>query len=266
LLVDQPATASATATGPVPEEAPSGGHPAWRRGVVEAVVLFVVYQTFEWVRGLVAGSPTTAQRNARQIVHAEQHLGLFHEAAIQRWFLPYHRMVEAWDIYYGTVHFIVPVVALFLLWRCAPERYRHHLNALALATIVGLAGFWLYPLAPPRLLPAHYGFVDTAARIGGMGPFDSGSMRDTGNLYAAMPSLHMAWSSWCTVALVPLFRRPWQKALAVVYPVVTLAAIVITGNHFLLDAVGGWVVLAVGWGLATAIDRWRAGRAAPQAS
>jgi hypothetical protein len=263
LLLDQTSIAATPPAGGEPDPTATGRarRGRWQRGAVEAIVLFIVYQGFEWVRGLVAGSADRAQRNALQVIKAEQHLSLFHEAAVQRWFLPYHRVIEAWDIYYGTIHFVVPVLALFLLWRWTPGRYRHHLNALALATVLGLIGFWLYPLAPPRLLPAHYGFVDTAARIGGMGPFDSGSMRDTGNLFAAMPSLHLAWSTWCAVVLVPLLHRPWQKALAIAYPVITLAAVVITGNHYVLDGVGGLIVLALGWALASAFDRRRRAKA-----
>jgi hypothetical protein len=247
---------------PTSDERPAAGSASsakgWRRGRgwIEAVVLFVVYQSFEWLRTQTAGSPAAAQRNARQIVRAEQRLGIFHERAIQHWFLPHHFVIEVWDFYYGTIHFAVPVIALWLLWRRAPDRYRHHLNALAAATLLGLIGFWLYPLAPPRLLPAHYGFVDTAARIGGMGMFDSGSMRDTGNLFAAMPSLHLTWSTWCAIVLVPVLRPRWLKALAILYPAVTLASVVITGNHYLLDAVGGWIVLAGGWAIATGAERW----------
>jgi PAP2 superfamily protein len=240
-----------------PAPRPAASQKGWRRwrGWVEAVALFVVYQSFEWLRTQTAGSPVAAQRNARQIVGAERTLGIFHERAIQQWFLPHHFVVELWDFYYGTIHFAVPVVALWLLWRRTPDRYRHHLNALAAATLLGLIGFWLYPLTPPRLLPAHYGFVDTAARIGGMGVFDSGSMRDTGNLFAAMPSLHLTWSTWCAIVLVPVLRQPWLRALAILYPLITLAAVVITGNHYLLDAVGGWIVLAGGWLIATGIER-----------
>jgi membrane-associated phospholipid phosphatase len=72
-----------------------------------------------------------------------------------------------------------------------------------------------------------------------------------------MPSLHVAWSTWCAFALYPVLRRRWTRTLIVAYPVATLVAIVVTGNHFLLDAVGGWLVLAAGVGVATAIDRRR---------
>jgi membrane-associated phospholipid phosphatase len=105
---------------------------------------------------------------------------------------------------------------------------------------------------PPRLLPEEYGFVDTLAHYGGIWSFDSGAMQKVSNQYAAMPSLHFAWSTWCALVLVPTFRRRWLKALAIAYPVCTLFAIIVTGNHYWLDAAGGAVILAIG----AAAGRW----------
>jgi hypothetical protein len=105
---------------------------------------------------------------------------------------------------------------------------------------------------PPRLLPSNYGFVDTLADFGGLWSFDSGAMSKVSNQYAAMPSLHFAWSTWSTLVLVPTMQRRWLRVLAVSYPAFTLFAIIVTGNHFWLDAVGGAVILAMG----AAAGRW----------
>jgi hypothetical protein len=99
---------------------------------------------------------------------------------------------------------------------------------------------------PPRLLPAAHGYVDTLRVYGSLWSFDSGAMSKLSNQYAAMPSLHFAWSTWCALVLVPSLRSWWAKAAVVVYPAFTLFAIVVTANHFILDAAGGLVVLGVG--------------------
>ncbi len=52
--------------------------------------------------------------------------------------------------------------------------------------------------------------------------------------------------------LFPLVRRRWVKALVVVYPFLTLFAIVVTANHFWLDAAGGAAV----FGVAFVLARW----------
>jgi hypothetical protein len=111
---------------------------------------------------------------------------------------------------------------------------------------------------PPRLLDscgpygacAHYGFVDTLKEIGGLWSFDSGTMQKISNQYAAMPSLHFAWSSWCVFVMRPMISQPWLRAVVVAYPFVTLFAIVVTANHYWIDAAGGALVLGAGFLLA----------------
>ena len=173
-----------------------------------------------------------------------------------------------WNIYYGTIHFVIPVVALVLLYRKMPARYLRWRNTLAFMLAFALLGFWLYPLMPPRLMPARYDFVDTAAqffnfgpqvrvRLGPDGQPTAAALRAYGNLYAAMPSLHVGWSTWCAFALWPLARKPWLKVLLALYPVTILFCIVVTGNHWILDAVGGWIVLAAGYAVATLLAKRR---------
>lgn len=189
-----------------------------------------------------------AQRNARFIVRLERWTWTLHEQRLQRWVLPHHYLVEALDIYYGTIHFVVPPVVLVVLWRRWPERYARWRNTIVVATLIGLLCFWLYPLAPPRLFPGLH-FVDTARTIGGLGPLDAGNFKDR-NPFAAMPSLHLTWSTWCAFALASVSRRGWVKAAWFVYPAITLFVVMATANHWFLDAVGGWAVLALGWGVA----------------
>jgi membrane-associated phospholipid phosphatase len=72
-----------------------------------------------------------------------------------------------------------------------------------------------------------------------------------------MPSLHFAWALWSALVLVPAVRRPWVKALVALYPTATLFAIVVTGNHYILDAAGGAFAVAIGYGLAALMTRQR---------
>ena len=236
---------------------------------VGAAIYFFVYDR---LRDATMGSGRTALRNARDIVDAEKLLGLYQEHRIQQWFIDWDPFISFWNIYYGTVHFVMPVLALVVLYRSFPLRYVRWRNTLLFMLGLGLVGFWLYPLTPPRLMPSSYGFVDTAAEYFNFGPQQrivldaagepSGASRAAfGNLYAAMPSLHAGWSTWTAFALVPVLRRRWLQVLVALYPVATLFAIVVTGNHWILDAVGGWIALALGYGLARllewAVDRVR---------
>jgi hypothetical protein len=219
----------------------------WWKEVLAVVAFDLVY---EWTSSKAAGAHAVAGSHAHQIVHSEQVLGVFREHAIQQWFLPHRLLIEASDLFYSTVHFVLPVVTLVWLFRRFPERYVRWRNALAWMTGLGLIGFIAFPLLPPRFLPASFGFVDTLNVIGGVGSWDSALMKDAGNLYAAMPSLHIAWALWCVVALVPVVRRRWIKALLILHPFVTLFTIVVTANHYFLDAAGGVVVFTLGVAIA----------------
>lgn len=78
---------------------------------------------------------------------------------------------------------------------------------------------------------------------------DYGTLTTVTNQYAAMPSLHFGWSLWCGVVIVMLAPKLWMKALGLLHPLFTIAAIVATANHWVLDAAGGALVVAMGFGL-----------------
>jgi hypothetical protein len=226
------------------------------------VIYFFVY---DLLRDAVMGSGRDALRHAHQIIDAEKVLGIYQEHRIQQWFLDWDPFISFWNIYYGTVHFVMPVVALVVLYHWHPVRYVRWRTTLLFMLGLGLVGFWLYPLTPPRLMPSSYGFVDTAAEYFNFGPQqrvvldaagepDGAARTAFGNLYAAMPSLHAGWSTWTAFALVPVLRRRWLQVLVALYPVATLFAITVTGNHWLLGAVGGWVLLALGYGAARLLE------------
>ena len=241
----------------------------WVLEVLGGVVLYFLY---DWLRERATGTSADALLHAKDIVAAEQFLGIYHERAIQEAFLDHGWFLSFWNIWYGTIHFVLPVVALVWLYRAWPARYLLWRNTLLFMLAFALVGFVLYPLTPPRLMPERYGFVDTAAKFFNFGPqvevtFDAAgrpsadAVRQFGNLFAAMPSLHVGWSTWVAFALWPVVRRSWARVLLVLYPVTILFCIVVTGNHWLLDAVGGWVVLALGYACAHGVTRAVCGRA-----
>ena len=235
----------------------------WILEVLAGAVIFLVY---DWFRDHVVGVTADAYRHAIQIVDAEKFLGLYHEYSIQQAFLGVDWFMSFWNIWYGTIHFVMPLVALVWLYRKVPVRYVRWRNTLVLMLGVSILGFWLYPLMPPRLMPARFGFHDAAADFFNFGPQvrvhlgrngqpTAAAVRTYGNLFAAMPSLHVGWSTWSALAVWPLLRRTWAKVLWVLYPVSIFFCIVVTANHWILDAVGGWVVLAIGYAGALAIER-----------
>jgi membrane-associated phospholipid phosphatase len=102
----------------------------------------------------------------------------------------------------------------------------------------------------------EFGFVDTLKEYGGPWDFDSGGIAKRSNQYAAMPSLHIGWASWCAFAIWPLARRKWIRAAVLLYPALTLFCIVVTGNHFWLDGIGGILALAGGFVIGALLHRF----------
>ena len=240
-----------TGTAPGPDRR----HLRWWREVAYVIAFYLVYSFVRNQFGSAAVSEATAFRNARAVIDIEDALGLYVEESVQEAFLGARWFIQAWNLFYGTFHFVVTTFAIVYLFRRMPERYVRWRTTLACTTALALIGFATFPLMPPRLLPDTYGYVDTLATYGGLWSFDSGAMKAVSNQYAAMPSLHFGWSTWCALVLAPAARRPWLKALVLAYPVATLFAIVVTANHFWLDAAGGVLVLGLGYLLGAAWDR-----------
>jgi hypothetical protein len=216
------------------------------------MIVVAFYGLYTLVRDQHAtrGGLGDATRDALQVVRLERALHIFHEQWLQARVIHWRLFIEFWNSYYGTVHFIAVVVVLVLLFYRDPERYPLWRNTIAFTTALALLGFAFYPVLPPRLLPAGYGFVDTLSQFGGVWNFSHGAVAKASNQYAAMPSLHTAWSTWCALAAAPMIRPRWGRWLVALYPVATIYCIVVTANHYFLDAVGGLVTLLIGYGLA----------------
>jgi hypothetical protein len=222
----------------------------WWREVLYIAAFYAVYSAIRDIRGDRPVSVRQAFHNATRVIHLERLVGLFQEHRIQSWFLGWHWFMRFWDVFYGSAHFVVTIAALLFLFFRQRSRYTFWRNTLAFTTALALIGFAFFPLMPPRLLPPPYHFADTLRTVGGLWSFESGPVSAVSNQYAAMPSLHFAWSLWCAFVVAPAFRSRWAKALVFLYPLATVFCIVVTGNHFLLDAAGGALCLAAGLALA----------------
>jgi len=262
-----------------PDTAP-GSAGIQRRWWLEVGYVLIFYMIYTTIRnqfgsgGNFAAGTQRALDNALLIINIERSMGLFIEEAVQTAVLGSRIYLQFWNIFYGSLHFIVTGAAMIFLYIRYPVRYRRYRNVLLVTTALALVGFVSFPLMPPRLLNAggpygatldEYTFVDTLAEFGGLWSFDSETMQAISNQWAAMPSLHIAWALWCTVALYPVLRSAAAQLAIVLYPVLTLYAIVVTANHYWIDAVGGAVILWLGWHIGSRASRWIAPRFAAQA-
>ncbi|MFH8938380.1 phosphatase PAP2 family protein [Streptomyces griseosporeus] len=215
----------------------------------EILLIAVSYWTYSLVRNAVPEQRGQALRNADWIWQAEQHLGIAVERSVNHAANSVGWLIVGMNYYYATLHFVVTIGVLVWLYRSHPGRYAATRLALFATTAVALAGYYLYPLAPPRLMTGGH-FIDTVLVHQTWGSMASGDLKHMSNQYAAMPSMHIGWSLWCGLTVVALARVPWVRVLGALYPVATLVVIVATANHFWLDAVGGALCLAFGFTVA----------------
>ncbi|MBD0837216.1 phosphatase PAP2 family protein [Streptomyces sp. TRM68416] len=215
----------------------------------EILLIAVSYWTYSLIRNAVPEQRAEALRNADWIWQAERTLGLAVEQSFNHAVNSVTWLIVAMNYYYATLHFVVTLGVLVWLYRSHPGRYAATRTVLFATTGVALLGYYLYPLAPPRLMTGEH-FIDTVMVHETWGSMASGDLKNMSNQYAAMPSMHIGWSLWCGLTIFALASVPWAKVLGLLYPAATLVVIVATANHFWLDAVGG--VLCLGFGYAVA--------------
>jgi hypothetical protein len=280
---------------PVPDEVREHRTWWWKEILIMGAFYFIYSLTrnrFGSIRVSGDDIPLHSFTNAMRVIRFERAIGLYHEESIQQWFLPYKWFIQLMNTYYGTAHFAVTIGVFFVLMNRRKDVFPLFRNALAAMTGLAIIGFALFPLMPPRLLDApcpgtattvvagkeiarttfggdcistklrnyngatEFGFVDTLKEYGGPWDFDSGGIAKRSNQYAAMPSLHIGWASWCAFAIWPLARRKWIRAAVLLYPALTLFCIVVTGNHFWLDGIGGILALAGGFVIGALLHRF----------
>jgi hypothetical protein len=233
------------------------------RGMLPIISLYALYTAVRFAvrdRG-----PALGMKNAYEVLRIEQFLRIDWESGIQSMQLPHKWLVLVANWYYvaGFLPVIVGISCLaavrdypvFLWWR----------RRFALTLIIALIGFAVYPLAPPRMMPE---MVDTLTAYGpryygdtaGSSFFNAyGRLPSMVNVYAAMPSMHVAWSIVAGALLIAAFKRArWAVVLGVLHPVLMAWAVITTANHFLLDVVIGIVALLLAIGLLRLWDDWRA--------
>jgi PAP2 superfamily len=238
---------------------------AWPRlpAAAELATIGAGYAGYALVRLAIHADRQAAFAHAAQLWQAERRMHLRIEPWLNRLVAARPPLAEAAGYYYGLLHFIItPLVLAWLYWR-RPAAFGRLRSALVLATTAANVVFWAWPAAPPRL--AVRGMTDILATRDILGAADPHGATSLVNLYAAMPSLHVAWAAWCATAIVITTRSRWRH-LAWLYPAATTLVVLASANHFLLDTAGGLAVTALGMLAAGRPGRLAAGRRARPAS
>jgi hypothetical protein len=235
--------------------APAGRTRLW----MEALVVIWLCWVYDAISNLAPLRLHAALAHGEDALRLERALHLDPELALNHWLAAHHTLGLIASDYYDNAHFAVTLGLLGWLWYRRPDIYRPLRNILVLINVLGFIVFWLYPMAPPRML-AGLGFQDIVATTHAFGSWHTGALASAANQLAAMPSLHLAWATWCALVLWRLSARRSVRVMAVLYPCLTAVVVLATGNHYLTDVVAGVATTALAVLLVGAVERRRRGR------
>jgi hypothetical protein len=192
-----------------------------------------------------AGAAPAGLRNAIAVNAISRELGGGFAMQMNAWLTvhPLAGAIAAW--YYIVLQGAVTgIVGVLLIWRHVPS-FGVHRNALIVSNLIGLVAFWLYPVAPPRMLAGYHDTAATAAPV-----FSSMLEGKAAADFAATPSLHVVWAIWVALAAGAMVRRPAVKAAVWLYPAATIVDVLATANHYLLDVITAFGVVLLAYAIA----------------
>ena len=213
-------------------------------GAREIAGLALLYGIYEVVRGAGGENVEAAMRHTDEIVALERSFGFYVERGVQEAVEAVPLAPPLFGLAYVLFHFVGTAALLIWVHRRHPDRFPVVRTTFVVATGLALIGYVLYPAAPPRL--AGLGFSDTVTSATGL-DLSSDLLGALYNPFAAVPSLHFGYALIVGVVLATVARRRPIRLAGAVYPAVMLLVIVGTGNHFILDALLGGVVVVAGW-------------------
>jgi PAP2 superfamily len=226
-------------------------------GLTQIVVVLAAIMSYELARKLMAPDWPLAVRHAHDVVSVERFAHIDLEAPIQHALLNAPDLVRAMNVFYFFGHFVLTGVFFIWLYHRSKPAYRIFRNGFLAATAIALLIHWRFPTAPPRL--ADIGLVDTLRQLSGLDIGSPGSASFS-NPVAAVPSLHAGFALGVGIGIFLYARSRFWKTIGVLYPVAVVLTTVVTGNHFILDAVAGWAVLGLGFVVAGVIFERQGGR------
>ena len=222
--------------------------PNGRVDLVRQICLFGgSYLLYRLLESAIAHHQPAAFRHAGQLISLERALHVFIEPSVQSWAAGSHLLLVIAVYVYINAQTTLLVGALLYLYIRHNRNYYFVRNMLLVAMVIALACYTFYPTAPPRFLP-EWGFTDTLQYITGVSSRNvSGAFV---NSYGAVPSMHVAFAAILSWSLVRVVRSRIVRVLWMVWPLLITFVTIITGNHFLADAVLGLVTAAIAAGVA----------------
>lgn len=211
----------------------------WIDVAAQASLFACYYFLYSIIRGFAEADSTVAFAHARELIRIERSLHIFVEPSIQAWAMSSHALIDVASWLYLNAQTTVTIGALLYIYLRHNESFYRLRNTLAIAMAIALVAYAVFPSAPPRFLP-EWGFFDSVASTTGIHVSSaSPSLSALVNPYAAVPSMHAAFALIIATQLAILVRSKVLKVLWALYPLLITFVIIVTANHFIIDAVLG---------------------------
>jgi len=172
-------------------------------------------------------------------------------------------------MFFYFMHFPLPILVGFFFWVRSRDHYHRFIAALLLMAFLAFITYLFWPSAPPWYqfhagkvpdsLVVHKVLNETVDKLWGNSYFVSPLYTHLNpNQFAAFPSLHAAFPA---LAATYAWNRYRGLALGLVaWTLAVLFSIVYLGEHYVVDALDGFVYVAAATILVEGFVRWRARR------
>jgi hypothetical protein len=229
-----------------------GGRPGV---LVELAFLLLWFLLFARLDAAVGKDFAAATANALSLQSAEHAVHLDIERSANEW-LAGNPVLAHLAVYLYRLYYVVVAGTLLWVFVRHAEVYRRVRRTMVAMMVLVLPVYWAVPMSPPRF--ALPGAVDIVARYDLL---DQASWTSPTH-YTAMPSMHVGWSLWCAYAGWSALRgtRPRLALAAWSFPLLMVAVVLTTANHYVLDIAGSIALLAVAIVTASLCGRLATGR------
>lgn len=219
---------------------------------------------YETVRGIADGKHDVAFANGQRVIELERSTHTFFEPSVQAFFIPAQWAIDFANQVYMNSQFAITIAFLVWLYLFRNESFYFVRNMFMASMGLALIGYTLFPTAPPRLYP-QYGFVDTITDFSNVN-HDSALVKVFINPYAAVPSMHCAFALMIGATGFRVSRHWFTRAFWVIWPTLVVWVVIVTANHYWVDAALGGLVAATSALIAARLARakpelwsWRVG-------
>lgn len=215
--------------------------------LVEIAILLIGALVFAYFQAAAGRSATAATANARTVQSVQRALHIDIERAANAWLVAHPALIPPAVYWYRLYYAALLGALLWVFVRHAEVYLRVRRTMVAMALLV-LPVYWAVPLSPPRF--AQPGIIDIVAEHDLWGGAAARDLQNGPSHFTAMPSMHVGWSLWCGYAvwLALRTRHPRAALLSWVFPLVMIAVVFTTGNHYVLDVLGSGALLVAAIG------------------